>query len=306
MHRRGVIIGVLFAGAISCASAQWLNYRDPKTPRSKDGKPNLSAPTPRSSNGKPDLSGVWQTQPSPAEEMNRLFPGLGDVVLLGDAPRTFSKYFLNILADFKPEEAPIRPEAAALFEERAKSLGKDHPTSHFLPMGITQAEGIGDPFPYKIVQMPGLIMLLYEADGRYRQIYTDGRKHTPNPEPSWLGYSVGRWEADTLVVDTVGLNDKSWLDASGHPHSEALHLTERFQRRDFGHMDLQITVEDPKMYTRPFTIKYTQRLLPDTDILESVCTENEKDRAQLDRAYERAIVVEKEKPRNLILITIQA
>lgn len=283
MHRRGVIIGVLFAGAISCASAQWLNYRDPKTPRSKDGKPNLSAPAPRASNGKPDLSGVWQTEPSPAEEMNRLFPDLGDVVLLGDDPRTFSKYFLDILADFKPEEAPIRPEAAALFEPRAKSLGKDHPTSHCLPLGITQAEGIGDPFPYKIVQMPGLIMVLYEADGRYRQIYTDGRKHTRDPEPSWLGYSVGRWEADTLVVDTVGFNDKSWLDASGHPHSEALHLTERFQRRDFGHMDLQITVEDPKMYTRPFTIKYNQRLLPDTDILESVCTENEKDRAHLDR-----------------------
>ena len=150
-------------------------------------------------------------------------------------------------------------------------------------MGITQAEGIGDPFPHKIVQTPGLIMVLYEGDGRYRQIYTDGRKHTPNPEPSWLGYSIGKWEADTLVVDTVGFNDKSWLDAFGHPQSEALHLTERFHRRDFGHMDLQITIDDPKMYTRPFTIKYAQRLLPDTDILETVCTENEKDRTHLDR-----------------------
>jgi hypothetical protein len=283
MHRRSVVIGMVLAGAISCASAQWLAYRDPKTPRTKDGKPNLSAPAPRASNGRPDLSGVWQTEPSPPDEMTRLFPDLGDIVLLGDDPRTFSKYFLNILADFKPEEAPIRPEAAALSEPRIKNLGKDSPTSHCLPLGITQAEGIGDPFPYKIVQTPGLIMVLYEGDGMHRQIYTDGRKHTRDPEPSWLGYSVGRWEADTLVVDTVGFNDKSWLDASGHPHSEALHLTERFHRLDFGHMNLQITVEDPKMYTRPFTIKYAQRLLPDTDILESVCAENEKDRTHLDR-----------------------
>ena len=283
MHLRSLIIPILVAATVSGAFAQWLNYRDPKTPRTKDGKPNLSAPTPRASNGKPDLSGVWQTEPSSPEEMARLFPGLDAIVLLGDDPRTFSKYMLNVLADFKPEEAPIRPEAAAVFEPRAKSLGKDHPASHCLPLGITEAEGIGSPFPYKIIQTPGLIMVLYEADGTHRQIYTDGRKHTPDPEPSWLGYSVGRWEADTLVVDTVGFNDKSWLDASGHPHSESLHLTERFHRRDFGHMDLQITIDDPKMYTRSFAIKYAQYLLPDTDILETVCTENEKDRQHLSK-----------------------
>ena len=125
-------------------------------------------------------------------------------------------------------------------------------------------------------------MVLYEIDGRYRQIYTDSRKQLADPEPSWLGYSVGRWEADTLVVDTVGFNDRTWLDTSGNPHSEALHLIERFHRLDFGHMDLQIRIEDPKMYTRPFTIKYPQRLRPDTDVLEFVCTENEKDRGHLD------------------------
>jgi hypothetical protein len=281
MRRRSVIVGILLAAAISCASAQWLNYRDPKTPRTKDGKPNLSAPAPRTS-GRPDLSGVWQTEPTPPEEMTRLFPDLGAIVLLGDDPRTFSKYVMNILADFKPEEAPIRPEAAALSDSRAKSLGRDHPASHCLPVGITMAEGFGYPFPYKIAQTPGLILALYEVDGTHRQIYIDGRKHTPDPEPQWLGYSVGRWEADTLVVDTVGFNDKTWLDGFGHPHSEALHLTERFHRRDFGHMELQITIDDPKMYTRPFTIKYSQRLLPNTDILETVCTENEKDRTHLD------------------------
>jgi hypothetical protein len=281
MHRRGVIIGILLAGAVSSAPAQWLNYRDPKTPRTRDGKPNLSAQAPRASDGRPDLSGVWQTEPSPPEEMARLFPGLDKVVLVGDDPRTFSKYMLNVLADFKPEEAPIRPGTGVSFGPSAKSLAGDQPSSHCLPLGITMAEGIGSPIPYKIVQTPGLIMVLYEADGMHRQIYTDGRKHPPDPDPTWLGYSIGKWEGDTLVVDTVGFNDKSWLDAFGHPHSEALHLTERFHRRDFGHMDLQITIEDPKMYTRPFTIRYNQRLLPDTDILETVCTENEKDRAHL-------------------------
>ncbi len=146
-------------------------------------------------------------------------------------------------------------------------------------MGSISADAT--PFPSKIVQTPGEVVVFNELDGTYRQIYTDGRKHTPDPQPSWLGYSVGRWEADTLVVDTVGFNDKSWLDALGHPHSEALHLTERFHRRDFGHMDLEIMIDDPRMYTRPFRIKYAQRLLPDTDLLENVCTENEKDRTHL-------------------------
>jgi hypothetical protein len=217
--RRSVILGFLFAGAISSASAQWLNYRDPKTPRTKDGKPNLSAPIPRT-NGKPDLSGVWQTEPTPPEEMTRLFGDLSAFAVPGDDARAYPKYLLNVLADFKPEEAPIRPEAVVLFEPRAKSFGKDHPLSRCQPMGIVSADG--SPFPFKIVQTPGQVIVFNELDGTYRQLYIDGRKHTPDPQPSWLGYSVGRWEADTLVVDTVGFNDKSWLDALGHPHSEAL------------------------------------------------------------------------------------
>jgi len=278
-----VAIPIIVATSVSTASAQWLNYHDPKTPRTRDGRPNLSAPAPRASNGKPDLSGVWYTEPTPPEEMTRLFGNLGAIVLPGDDPRTFSKYALSVLVDFKPEESPMRPEAAALFEPRARNFGKDHPTSHCLPGGITLAAGLGSSFPYKIVQAPGVIVVFYESDGMHRQIYTDGRKHTPDPEPSWLGYSAGRWEADRLVVDTVGFNDKSWLDASGHPHSEALHLTERFHRRDFGHMDLQITIDDPKMYTRPFSISYAERLLPDTDIQETVCNENEKDLQHLSK-----------------------
>jgi hypothetical protein len=124
-------------------------------------------------------------------------------------------------------------------------------------------------------------MLFTEVDGTVRQIYTDGRKVPPDPQPLWLGYSVGKWDGDVLVVDTVGFNDKTWLDGFGHAHSEDLHVVERFARRDFGHMDVQVTIDDPRTYTRPFTIKITDLLLPDTDVMESYCAENEKDRPHL-------------------------
>jgi len=272
-------LAVSFTGAVLCAHAQWLNYPAPGTPRTRDGKPNLSAKTPRASNGKPDLSGVWQTELAPPGENERLF---GDVfkefVVPGDDPRTFSKYFLNILADFKPQDAPIRPEAAELARKNAASA-RDNPSTQCLPQGIARADLLSYN-PFKIIQTPGLLAVLYEADNMFRQIYTDRRKLPADPQPSWMGYSVGKWEGDTLVADTAGFNDRSWLDAFGHPHSESLRLEERFHRRDFGHMDLQLTIDDPKMYTRPFTIKVTEVLVPDSDILEYVC-ENETDRAHL-------------------------
>jgi hypothetical protein len=275
-------IGIMFAGAMVCAHGQWLNYPAPGTPRTRDGKPNLSAPAPRASKGKPDLSGVWQTEPAPPGEIERLFGNIAYEAVPGDDPTTFNKYFFNILADFKPQEAPIRPEAAAeLTRKRAQGLGfKDGPPSHCLPLGVPGAD-ILSYAPYKIIQAPGVIVMLYEVDNTRRQVYTDGRKLPVDPQPAWLGYSVGHWEGDTLVVDTAGFNDKSWLDAIGHPHSEALRVQERFRRLDFGHMELQVTIDDPKIFTRPFSIKVTQLLLPDSDLLESFCTENEKDRPHL-------------------------
>jgi hypothetical protein len=273
---------MIFAGALVCAHAQWLNHRTPGTPRTRDGKPNLSAPAPRASKGKPDLSGVWQTEPAPPGEITRLFGDFSYEAVPGDDPSTFSKYFFNILADFKPEEAPIRADVAAeLTRKRAEGLGfKDGPPSHCLPLGIPGAD-ILSYAPFKIVQAPGVIVMMYEIDNTRRQIYTDGRKLPVDPQPAWLGYSVGHWEGDTLVVDTAGFNDKSWLDVSGLPHSEALRVQERFRRRDFGHMELQVTIDDPKIFTRPFTFKVTELLLPDSDLLESFCTENEKDRTHL-------------------------
>ena len=270
--------GIILAGGFLCAHAQWVNHPTPGAPRTRDGKVNLAAPAPRL-NGKPDISGIWQVEATPLGELNRLFGDVEALAVPGDDPRTFSKYLFNILADVKPEDSPLRPEFNELFGKRVQTIGLDSPTSHCLPGGLPF--GMLLPFPTKIVQTPGLIVMLLEGDGTSRQVYTDGRKHPADPQPLWMGYSVGRWEGDTLVVDTRGFNDKSWLDGLGHPHSEDLRVTERFRRRDFGHMDVEITIDDPKTYTKPFSFKVTFRLLPDTDIMELYCAENEKDRKHL-------------------------
>jgi hypothetical protein len=267
---------MVFVGALLCANGQWLSYPAPGTPRTPDGKPNLSARVPRLSNGKPDLSGVWQVEPPAPGEMERKVGDLGTFVVPGDDPREFSPYFFNILADFKRGEEPIRPEAAAVLRKRGERHGIDAPGTRCLPMGIPEATTIAVPF--KIIHTPGLMAILYEVDNTHRQIYTDGRKLPADFQPAWLGYSAGKWEGDTLLVETAGFNDQGWLDAFGHPQSEALRIQERFRRRDFGHMEIQITIDDPKTYTKPFTIKVNQLLIPDSDILETFCTENERDR----------------------------
>ena len=274
-HRNAWII-VALAAAPTFAQAQWLNHPTPGIPRTPDGKPNLSARTPRAADGRPDLSGLWQTEAAPAEMLERLIPGATN----GAGEEPLSQYFINILSDFKPETAPIQPAAAALFLQRAKTFSKESPLSHCLPEGMPLVEMA--PAPYKIVQTPGLTVMLYERDTTFRQVYTDGRKLPADPQPTWLGYSVGKWDGDSLVVDSNGFNDRGWLDARGHTHSEALHLTERFHRLDFGHMEVQLTIDDPQTYTRPFTIHLKQRLQADTDVLEAFCAENEKDSRHVD------------------------
>jgi hypothetical protein len=264
----------------TAAHAQWLNYPAPGTPRTRDGKPNLAAKAPRAPNGRPDLSGVWQAEYAPPGENERLFGGgLKDFVVPGDDPRTFSKYFLNILADFKPEEAPLRPATAELLQKHGN---RESPSSRCVPQGIPRGD-LDNYLPFKIIQTPAVIAVLYEESNTYRQIYMDGRPLPVDPQPTWMGYSVGRWEGSTLVVDARGFNDQGWLDATGHPQSEELRIRERFHRRDYGHMDLELTIDDPKTYTKPFTVKATEVLVPDSDLLEYVCTENEKDRAHLGK-----------------------
>src|SRR5271170_5400675 len=225
--------------------AQWLNHPTPGIPRTPDGKPNLSARTPRAADGRPNLSGLWQTVSAPPDLLERLIPGSTN----GAGEEPLSQYFINIFADFKPEDAPLRPAAAALFRERAESFSKESPLPHCLPEGMPLVEMA--PAPYKIIQTPGVTLMLYERDTTYRQVYTDGRKLPVDPQPSWLGYSVGKWDGDSLVVDTIGFNDRGWLDARAHTHGEALHLTERFHRLNFGQMEVRLTIDDPETYTRP-------------------------------------------------------
>ena len=270
-------LALVLAGATVSANAQWLDYPAPGTPLTRDGQPNLSAKAPRARDGKPDLSGVWSIEPPPPGEIERIFGDLGPAVVAGDDPRTFSKYFLNLLIDFKRGEDPLRPEAAALTLKRRQTM--DSPQSHCLPMGIPAINGTGAPF--KIFQAPDSLAIYYEAYGVFRQIHTDGRKLPVDPFPSWMGYSTARWEGDTLVVDTAGFNNKGWMDAFGHPRSETLRVQERFHRRDFGRMDVQATVEDPNILTRPVTVHFTELLIPNSDILESFCVEGERDRAHM-------------------------
>jgi hypothetical protein len=276
-----VLVALVSTVASTDAPAQWLNYPTPGTPRTRDGKPNLTAPAPRA-NGKPDLMGVWQAQPTPLAEWKRLLGGdVVDTAIKVHAPGAefgdYSKFAFNVFVDFKPEEVPIRPEAAEIL--RGGIAPGDTSVTGCLPIPVWMAN-LGAVI--KIAPSPRLIIIMNEAGGTYRQIYTDGRELPKEVvQPSWLGYSVGKWERDTLVVETAGFNDKTRLDGMGHPHSEALRLVERYHRRDFGHMDIEMTFDDPQMYTKPFTIKITEELLADSDIFEYFCNENEKDRAHV-------------------------
>ena len=264
---------------IVSVNAQWVNHPSPGIPRTRDGKPNLSAPVPMTADGKPDLSGVWTTDRTPLEELERLFPDLGALAVPGDGPEFFNKYFLNILADYKPEESPLRKEFVPILIQRGvEGQSKDVPSSKCLPTGLPMGDLLA--IPRRFIQVPGLLVVLSETNP-HRLIYIDGRKPPVDPQPAWLGYSVGAWEKDTLVVETRGFTDKSWLDAFGHPRSEAMRMTERFRRRDYGHIDVQVTIDDSTMYSKPFTIRFSQTLTPDTDILESVCAENERDAKHL-------------------------
>lgn len=262
---------VFLAIASAPLSAQWLNYPTPGIPRSRDGKPNLSAPAPRGRDGKPVLSGLWVNEAAPPELRARLIPEATN----GAGEEPLSQYFINIFSDLKPGEEPIRPDAAAALRDRAAAFSRISPLSHCLPEGMPLVEM--SPAPYKIIQDPGLTVMLYERDTTYRQIYTDGRRLPADLSPTWLGYSVGRWDGDTFVVESSGFNDRGWLDARGHTHSEALHVTERFHRINFGTMTVDLTFDDPQTYTRPFTVRLQQHLMADSDVLESFCAENEKD-----------------------------
>jgi hypothetical protein len=271
---------VVASAAATVVHAQWLNYKTPGIPRTADGRPKLDAPVPRALDGHPDLTGVWMHELTPVAEVRRLFGSDIDNEIKVNVPGmeigTQHKYSFDILVDFKPEQSPMRPETKKLLEE-----WKAHPPppevlcDPVLLIGFPLAGLVSEPI--KIVQAPQLTMVLYEVGNVHRQIYTDGRKLPAEFNlPAYYGYSVGRWEGDTFVVESAGFNDKTPLDGAGHPHGDQLRVVERFRRSDFGHLDIEMTFDDPKFYTRPFTVRVPHNLLADQDIFE-MYSENEKD-----------------------------
>ena len=251
MQIRAVLASSIVCVALAAsASAQWLNLKTPGLPRTPDGKVDLKAPPPRGADGKPDLSGIWEPDGT--------------------------KFIRNLAADLKPDELVMTPSAQALFDRRRTgALSKEEPDANCLPQGVPKISAA--PAPWRIVQTPGITFIVYEAFTQWRQIFTDGRPLPTNPNPTWFGYSVGKWDGDTLVVETVGFNGRAWLDQMGHPSTDALHVTERFHRASVGQLDLQITIDDAKAYAKPWTVMEHPHLLPDTDLLEFICLENEKD-----------------------------
>jgi hypothetical protein len=228
------------------AGPQW-RARTPGIPRTPDGKADLSAPAPRTADGKVDITGLW---------------------------RPTGGYVGNIAKDLKPDAVPFQPWAEALYKQRRANNSKDDPTASCIVGGVPRSDLVS--YPFKILQVPGMIVILYEAVHSYRQIFTDGRELPKESNPSWFGYSIGRWEGDAFVVETAGFNDNVWLDNAGRPATEHLRVTERFVRKDFGHMDIQITIDDPKAYTKPWGMTLPLTFQPDDELIEYICNENNR------------------------------
>lgn len=267
--------------------AQWLNFATPGVPRTKDGKPDLAAPVPRTADGTPDLSGVWMHETTTIDEMRRLFGPIIDAEIQTSVPGmeldSVHRYAISLLVDFKPNEQPLTPFGGKLFLQNLTQ--RDPARVCAEPPPFPLAGLLSEPI--KIVQAPRLTLVLYEAGSLHRQIYTDGRAlPTEVNLPAYLGYSIGRWEKDVFVVETAGFNDRVQLDIIGHPHSEDLRVVERFHRIDFGHLNMEVTLTDPKIYTRPITITVPHTIMADADIFEAFC-ENEKDRVHLENATKR-------------------
>jgi hypothetical protein len=252
-------------------SAQWPSYPTSGVPKTADGKPDLTGPAPRTADGKPDFSGLW------LRGDGQLGPA-GGGTLRAPAP-TFSPgppvtTFRDVGANYK-EGLPLQPWAADLVKARRAENSKDNPDAHCLPMGLMQFHNHGQP--RKMVQTPGLIVIMYEANYGLRQIFLDGRKLPPNdPQPWWYGYSIGKWDGDTLVVETTGFRDGGWLDIIGNPLTDAARMTERFRRPNFGTLEIDITIDDPKAYTKPWTVRVNQRAMLDGEMIEFICLENQQ------------------------------
>jgi hypothetical protein len=280
----GLIVILMIATSLL---AQWPDYPTPGVPKLPNGQPDLTAPAPRTADGKPDLSGLWELRGGGGGGGR----GGGAAGAAGGPPPATPPppppsgppvaTFFNIGANIK-EGLPFQPWALELMKKRMADNMKDNPDAHCLPIGLTQLHM--HPQPRKIVQTPNLIVIMYESNGGLRQIFMDGRPLPNNdPQPWWYGYSVGKWDGDTLVVETSSFRDLGWLDVNGSPLTDKGKLIERFRRVNFGNMEIDVTVDDPKAYTKPFTVRVNHRIMVNTDLIEFICNENEKSSQHFDK-----------------------
>jgi hypothetical protein len=282
MTVRPAVVALLLAALAAPLSAQWAKHRSGSAPRTADGKPDMQGPVPRTRAGSPDLSGVWENI-----GWRELQAQSNDISGTGGSPgtRPLIAGATGVLTSGPPlffdigtgvaGGLPFQPWAAALKKQRMADNSKDNPDAHCLPLGNLQLHT--HPQPRKIIQTPDLVVMLYEGNGGVRQIFTDGRPLPANdPQPWWFGYSTGRWVGDTLVVETAGFRDGGWLDVNGSPLSDGGRMTERYRRTSYGFMEIEVAVEDPKAYTRPWTVTIKQRLIADDELIEFVCLENEQ------------------------------
>jgi hypothetical protein len=264
-----VVSAAIVAALSSSLSAQWDLHPKPGVPKGRDGKPNLTAPAPRTADGKPDLSGIWMRS-NRTETPGSQRPGQPPLATFG-----------NVGINFK-DGLPYQAWVADLLKKRSNAF--DNPDALCLPQGPLEYHQ--DPQPREVIQLPQKIVIVYESNYGLRTIYTDGRTlpKQGEPQPYWHGYSVGRWEGDTLVVTSnnfrgalTGLPGDGWLDGKGDPFTDALTLTERFRRVNFGTLQIDVTIDDPKAYTRPFTVRVEQEIVADgSEMIEFVCHENQK------------------------------
>jgi len=275
-------IGILTLFSASLA-AQWPRFPVPGVPRTSSGQVDPGAPAPRTPGGTPDLTGVWEN-PGWNELAGSSVSGTGGAPGRPLATRGPGLFF--DLASGVQGGLPLLPSAAELKKQRMAANSKDNPDAHCLPMGNLQLHT--HPQPRKIIQTATLVVILYEGNSGVRQIFTDGRPLPDgDPQPWWYGYSAGKWDGDTLVVETSGFRDGGWLDVNGSPLTDAAKVTERFRRASFGTLEIEITVDDRKAYSRPWTVALSQHLMPDTELIEFVCGENEKDARHYDRPAPR-------------------
>lgn len=259
---RQAALALIFVAAPAVLCAQWLDYPTAGVPRTPDGKPNLEAPAPRTADGKPDFSGMWGWQT------------IGPPCGARCTDLQIGWEFLNIAHNLKGG-LPYQPWAAELVKKRKANLAKDDPNVRCMPRGALRIWT--DDYYKRIYQLPDHLIILTERNMQYRQIFIDGRPLPKDPNPTWNGYSTAKWDGDTLVVHTIGFRDDLWLDSDGNPLTEAAQVTEKIRRPNYGTLEIEITVDDPKAYTAPWTVTMKQPIVLDSELIDYYCLENEKD-----------------------------